>query len=64
MKSAVRKVFLKNDENAPARRGWELFYVYKAYMEYIRGRVSPFSTLNLAHTPAPVCGRDLSCEKC
>lgn len=35
MKSAVRKVFLKNDENAPAPSEWELFYVYKAYMEYI-----------------------------
>lgn len=35
MRSAVRKVFLTNDENAPAPSEWELFYVYKAYMEYI-----------------------------
>lgn len=35
MKSAVKKVFLTNDENAPAPSEWELFYVYKAYMGYI-----------------------------
>ena len=37
MRSAVKKVFLTNDENAPARRGWELFYVYKAYMGIYKG---------------------------
>ena len=38
MRSAVKKVFLTNDENAPAPSEWELFCVYKGiYMGIYKG---------------------------
>lgn len=53
MKSAVRKVFLKINENAPAPSEWELFYVYKAYMECIQGQGKPIFDFEFGTYPSP-----------